>query len=150
MRRRFDNLRRWSRFQPWVEALEGRWAPHAGQVSMRFEGMTVPATRGLTPAECATLVPAYDLATAQPIVEDGPPLPGQVEAFDAQRLASSVFKLGMTIGSTNGEPSARSETPSSFDLPCLPIKKEGKNNVLALGGNFVWVWLISIPAFIAF
>jgi len=34
--------------------------------------------------------------------------------------------------------------------PSIAHTKEGKNSVLALGGNFVWVWLISIPAFITF
>lgn len=64
------------------------WAPHAGQVSMDFRGTVVPATRGLTYPECAALSPGYDLATANPIGDDLAAIPGQVEAFDAQRSAA--------------------------------------------------------------
>ncbi len=64
------------------------WAPHAGQVSMEFRGTVVPATRGLTWSECAALTPAYNLGGVYPIVEGAPPIPGQIEAFDAQRSAA--------------------------------------------------------------
>lgn len=63
------------------------WAPHSGQVSMGFSGTVVPASRGLTWAECATLTPAYDLRTAAPILEDATQ-GAQIEAFDAQRSAA--------------------------------------------------------------
>ncbi len=65
-----------------------RWAPHAGQVSMGFAGSVVPASRGLTLAECAVLTSAYDLSASAPIPEDPSQLHGQVEAFDAQRSAA--------------------------------------------------------------
>jgi hypothetical protein len=41
------------------------WAPHAGQASMDFEGLLVPATRGLSAHECSALADAYDLASGQ-------------------------------------------------------------------------------------
>ena len=66
------------------------WAPHAGQVSMKFESLCIPASRGLTHAECRQLVPHYDLARAVPA--DAPAIPGEepavIESFDAQRSAA--------------------------------------------------------------
>lgn len=68
------------------------WAPHAGQVSMGFSNIVVPASRGLAPGECRLLIPYYDLQHAVPVaaagtgpeVNDGP----VIESFDAQRSAA--------------------------------------------------------------
>lgn len=71
-----------------------QWAPHSGQLPLSFDGICVPATRGLTPAECAQLIPHYDLARAQPIApaHGDQPATGEqgevVESFDAQRSAA--------------------------------------------------------------
>jgi len=66
------------------------WAPHAGQVSMKFETLCIPASRGLDPEECRLLVPYYDLSRAVPV--DAPAISGEhpamVESFDAQRSAA--------------------------------------------------------------
>jgi hypothetical protein len=66
------------------------WAPHAGQTSMKFDNITVPATRGLTFDECAQLVPHYDLSRAVAIdaPADGPDADAVLESFDAQRSAA--------------------------------------------------------------
>jgi hypothetical protein len=61
------------------------WAPHSGQTTMDFDGILVPASRGLTWAECATLTRGYDLRSAR-AVGDEPD--ATVEAFDAQRSAA--------------------------------------------------------------
>jgi hypothetical protein len=61
------------------------WAPHAGATHMDFDGIVVPASRGLSRKECEALAPGYQMST-------GAPLGGQadqnVEAFDAQRSAA--------------------------------------------------------------
>jgi len=66
-----------------------KWAPHAGQVTMDFDNIVVPASRGLSWKECAALTRHYDLASAEPIGEDADPHAGDVvEEFDAQRSAA--------------------------------------------------------------
>lgn len=71
-------------------ARRAAWAPHSGQVSLRFEAICVPASRGLDHEECRLLVPSYDLARAVDV--DAPAIPGEVpaviESFDAQRSAA--------------------------------------------------------------
>ncbi|HWU90084.1 MAG TPA: hypothetical protein VN253_22630 [Kofleriaceae bacterium] len=71
-------------------ARRSAWAPHAGQVSMKFEALCIPASRGLDHEECRLLVPYYDLARAVPV--DAPAIPGEdpamIESFDAQRSAA--------------------------------------------------------------
>jgi len=65
------------------------WAPHAGQVPMRFEAIIVPASRGLTLDECKKLVPYYDLRRAVPVSSEVPgEEPAVIESFDAQRSAA--------------------------------------------------------------
>ncbi|HLL20753.1 MAG TPA: hypothetical protein VK427_01420 [Kofleriaceae bacterium] len=62
------------------------WAPHAGQVSLAFDSIVVPASRGLDHEECRLLIPYYDLRELTGIagVEDG----ATIESFDAQRSAA--------------------------------------------------------------
>jgi hypothetical protein len=71
------------------------WAPHAGTVTMDFDGIVVPATRGLSWTECASLTPHYTLSSAVPLSDD--PFSdshpanihdGSIESFDAQRSAA--------------------------------------------------------------
>jgi hypothetical protein len=64
------------------------WAPHSGQVTMDFDNIVVPASRGLTYAECAKLTRYYDLGTADPIRDDDDAGDGILEEFDAQRSAA--------------------------------------------------------------
>jgi hypothetical protein len=66
------------------------WAPHAGQVPMRFEAIVVPASRGLSLDECKLLVPYYDLRRAVPVGSEAIPgeEPAMIESFDAQRSAA--------------------------------------------------------------
>lgn len=74
-------------------ARRAAWAPHSGQVSLRFESICVPATRGLDHDECRLLVPYYDLSQAVSV--DAPAIPGEVpaviESFDAQRSAARAM-----------------------------------------------------------
>jgi hypothetical protein len=67
------------------EAGSGRssWAPHAGQTSLAFRGLMVPASRGLQHAECAKLAPHYDLRALQAATPQPPTF--HVEEFDVQR-----------------------------------------------------------------
>ena len=63
------------------------WAPHSGQVPLRFDSICVPASRGLDHEECRLLVPYYDLSKAVGIETDKPEHE-MVESFDAQRSAA--------------------------------------------------------------
>ncbi|AKU96661.1 Primosomal protein N' (replication factor Y) - superfamily II helicase [Labilithrix luteola] len=65
------------------------WAPHAGQTPMTFAGILVPATRGLSHAECQSLTRYFDLASARP----GPAAPAQTttECFGVQRSAARAI-----------------------------------------------------------
>ena len=63
------------------------WAPHAGQVSMSFDNIVVPASRGLDHGECRLLIPYYDLREVVQV--DRPDtVESTVESFDAQRSAA--------------------------------------------------------------
>jgi len=43
-------------------ARRAAWAPHAGELRTGFDHIVIPATRGLTPHECARLIPTYTVA----------------------------------------------------------------------------------------
>jgi hypothetical protein len=43
-------------------AQRASWAPHAGELRTAFDDIVIPATRGLSPAECSGLIPTYALA----------------------------------------------------------------------------------------
>jgi hypothetical protein len=63
------------------------WAPHSGQVSMSFNNIVVPASRGLDHEECRLLIPYYDLREVVNV--DRPDtVESTVESFDAQRSAA--------------------------------------------------------------
>ena len=79
------------------------WAPHAGQVRMRFAGLLVPASRGLRSEECARLGPGYDLSrlVAVPPAQTGhggeaivDPRFGSIERFDVQRSMARATVIG--------------------------------------------------------
>jgi hypothetical protein len=56
---------------------------------MTFDGICVPATRGLDHHECRLLVPYYDLSRAVAITDAIPgETPAMIESFDAQRSAA--------------------------------------------------------------
>lgn len=78
------------------------WAPHAGQTSLPFRNLLVPATRGLTHAETTGLSNHCTLASAIPAPGSGGALPGPwgavVEAFDLQRSAARGAILGAIGG----------------------------------------------------
>jgi hypothetical protein len=65
------------------------WAPHAGEVSLAFRDIIVPASRGLRAAECRKLVPYYDLRLPVPV--DGGDARSTIESFDAQRSAARKY-----------------------------------------------------------
>jgi hypothetical protein len=70
-----------------ADAHRSAWAPHAGQVSMAFTNIVVPASRGLDADECRQLISAYDLRGAVAIHEHGDG-DGTIERFDVQRSAA--------------------------------------------------------------
>jgi hypothetical protein len=72
------------------------WAPHAGQTELEFTRLLVPASRGLTHAECNDLAPAYDVATARPPAEAAAAAPEgtTAEQFDVQRSAARKAIVG--------------------------------------------------------
>lgn len=68
------------------------WAPHAGEVALTFTNIAVPASRGLTAAECTKLIPQYDLATAVRVdTQVAGETPAMIESFDAQRSAARAL-----------------------------------------------------------
>ena len=72
-----------------ADAQRSAWAPHAGQVSMSFDNIVVPASRGLDHEECRLLIPYYDLRHAVPIEHaDDHGVEATIESFDAQRSAA--------------------------------------------------------------
>lgn len=73
-----------------ADAHRSAWAPHAGQVSMEFANIVVPASRGLDHGECRLLIPYYDLREIVP-VDRGDSVESTVESFDAQRSAARKF-----------------------------------------------------------
>lgn len=62
------------------------WAPWAGQTSLGFDRVLVPASRGLTAGECAALADRYDLQTAAG--SPAGPAGAFCEGFDVQRSAA--------------------------------------------------------------
>jgi hypothetical protein len=74
------------------------WAPHAGEASLVFRDIVVPASRGLREVEARLLIPYYDLAPMVAVDraaggEQPPELPPEmppemIERFDAQRSAA--------------------------------------------------------------
>jgi hypothetical protein len=88
-----------------------KWAPHAGQVELTFDEIIVPASRGLTHAECAALSPHFDTSSASATAAG--PDGALTEQFDVQRstartrildavhaLAEARLKAGGIPGST--------------------------------------------------
>jgi len=90
-------------------AQRSAWAPHAGEASLSFRDIVVPASRGLREVEARLLIPYYDLGRTVRIDRDAdgeleaiagqPPgamtgvmsgaMPGvMIERFDAQRSAA--------------------------------------------------------------
>lgn len=100
-------------------AKRSAWAPHAGQVAMRFEAIVVPATRGLTPAECAQLVPYYDLARAVPVAERDDDV--VIESFDTQRSAArrQVQRAIEATAKTRVEPQIPGRKFRNVHVACL-------------------------------
>ena len=77
-------------------AHRSNWAPHAGEVSLAFRDILVPASRGLRAAECRKLIPYYDVR--RPIPVDGEAsgavdgeVSSTIESFDAQRSAARRY-----------------------------------------------------------
>jgi len=69
-----------------VGSRRSRWAPHAGQNTLTLRRVLVPASRGLSDAECRAIADGYNLAAAGP---PPPPQPGAlIERFDVQRSAA--------------------------------------------------------------
>ncbi|HEX3759410.1 MAG TPA: hypothetical protein VHW23_11925 [Kofleriaceae bacterium] len=70
-------------------AQRSAWAPHAGEASLAFRDIVVPASRGLREVEARLLIPYYDLRRAVPVDRDleGEPV-AMIERFDAQRSAA--------------------------------------------------------------
>ncbi|HVK85234.1 MAG TPA: hypothetical protein VM513_14050 [Kofleriaceae bacterium] len=99
------------------------WAPHAGQVPMTFDGILVPASRGLTHVECTMLAPYYDLARAVPV--DAPTRsdeePAMVEGFEAQRSAAReiVSRAIAATAKTKVEPHIPGRRFRNIHVACL-------------------------------
>jgi hypothetical protein len=84
-------------------AQRSAWAPHAGETSLGFHNIVVPASRGLGEVEARLLIPYYDLTSAVGIDRRTPDVGGgdrasgamlgamaapMIERFDAQRSSA--------------------------------------------------------------
>jgi hypothetical protein len=73
-------------------AQRSAWAPHAGDASLAFRDIVVPASRGLREVEARLLIPYYNLAPMVAVERAGGApgaMPGaMIERFDAQRSAA--------------------------------------------------------------
>ena len=93
-----------------VGSMESDWAPHSGQVEMRFENVLVSASRGLSNAETNELALSYDLGSKEgtPAIPDG----AHREEFDVQRSAARALVLS-TLRRVGAARLARQEVPGS-------------------------------------
>jgi hypothetical protein len=74
-------------------AQKAKWAPHAGELQSDFDDLVIPASRGLTPQECARLIASYDLSRlTNPGAEA--PSDGEVERFDMPRSFARATIIG--------------------------------------------------------
>jgi hypothetical protein len=73
-------------------AQRAKWAPHAGELRTAFNGLVIPATRGLTNTECARLIPSYPLGNT---LRNGEPQDPEavVEQFELPRSAARATVL---------------------------------------------------------
>lgn len=105
-----------------ADAHRSAWAPHAGQVPMTFDGIMVPASRGLTHVECSILAPYYDFARAVPV---GSTIPGEepamIESFEAQRSAARhiVSRAIEATAKTKVEPHIPGRRFRNINVACL-------------------------------
>lgn len=69
------------------------WAPHAGQVSLGFHNIIVPASRGLRGAEVRKLIPYYELGRVVGVDRalGAGEVASTIERFDAQRSAARRY-----------------------------------------------------------
>lgn len=74
-------------------ALRSAWAPHAGEVSLGFHNIIVPASRGLREAECRLLIPYYELGRVVGVDRalGAGEVGSTIESFDAQRSAARRY-----------------------------------------------------------
>lgn len=74
------------------DARRSAWAPHSGQVSLKFAEICISASRGLDREECQLLTPYYDLRRAVPVhAAITGETPAMIESFDAQRSAARAL-----------------------------------------------------------
>ena len=103
-------------------ARRSAWAPHAGQLPIRFDGVVVPASRGLDHEECRLLTPFYDLGAAIAVDADHPDdVPAMVESFDAQRSAArAIVQRAITAtAKTRVEPAIPGRRFRNIHVACL-------------------------------
>ena len=98
------------------------WAPHAGHLALSFDGICVPASRGLDHGECAALVPFYDLRRVVSVTAtiEGE-LPAMIESFDAQRSAArAIVQRGIeSVARTKVEPHIPGRRFRNVHVACL-------------------------------
>lgn len=77
------------------------WAPHAGQLGLRFANLAVSASRGLADGETRALIPTYDLRTAEAAPRG--PEGALKERFDVQRSLARTRILQALAGEAAAE-----------------------------------------------
>jgi hypothetical protein len=85
-------------------AKRAKWAPHSGELRTAFNGLVIPATRGLTAPECTRLIPSYSLGK----FNAPPPDPAAVcERFELPRSAARSTVLESIRRQAESEVQAR-------------------------------------------
>ena len=95
------------------DAQRAKWAPHSGELRTVLHGLVIPASRGLTAAECARLIPSYSLGNtpgnSQPQEADA-----VVERFELPRSAARSTVLETIRRQAESEVQARHIPGSRF------------------------------------
>ena len=68
-------------------AQRAKWAPHSGELRTAFNGLVIPASRGLTVHECTRLMPSYSLGTTSGDAQPKDP-EAVLERFELPRSAA--------------------------------------------------------------
>jgi hypothetical protein len=87
-------------------AQRAKWAPHSGEIRTAFNGLVIPASRGLTVAECTGLIPSYSLGNTRGDTQPDDP-EAVLERFELPRSAARSTVLERIRRQAESEVQAR-------------------------------------------
>lgn len=94
-------------------AQRAKWAPHSGELGTRFNGLVIPAGRGLRAAEYARLIPSYSIENTSSDAEPQAP-EAVLERFELPRSAARTTILETIRRQAESEVQARHIPGSRF------------------------------------